>query len=220
MEDKVNTDPERSLPIEKRRQRVILGAREVFLEKGIDNAKIAEIADRAKVGVASVYRYFSTKTDLLLEVAVDYWRSEMEYTSEPLLYEISKLNLTGCEKVEKILKIFQRLYKEHPDFFRFLEMFDNHVIKEGIPPEKLEFYEMNIINSKPLLYEAIEQGKEDGSIRKELDTVKFYMTITHSLMSLSQKLLIRGHIITSDRTVDGLEQINLLVDMAVKYIKS
>lgn len=48
--------------------RVLAAAREVFAEKGAD-ASIGEIATRASVGKATVYRGWPTKVDLLVAVA-------------------------------------------------------------------------------------------------------------------------------------------------------
>ena len=47
--------------------RVLVAAREVFAEQGID-APITEIADRAGVGVGTIFRRFPTKDDLLVAV--------------------------------------------------------------------------------------------------------------------------------------------------------
>jgi AcrR family transcriptional regulator len=47
--------------------RVLDAAREVFAEQGID-APVTEIADRAGVGVGTIFRRFPTKDDLLVAV--------------------------------------------------------------------------------------------------------------------------------------------------------
>jgi AcrR family transcriptional regulator len=47
--------------------RVLEAAREVFAEQGID-APVAEIAERAGVGVGTIFRRFPTKEDLLVAV--------------------------------------------------------------------------------------------------------------------------------------------------------
>jgi hypothetical protein len=69
------------------------------------------------------------------------------------------------------------------------------------------------------MYDAISKGKEEGSIKDSIDTEIFYITITHSLMSLSQKLILRGKVLNSDNLIKGDDQIGLLIDMAVNYLK-
>ncbi|GAA3364689.1 MULTISPECIES: TetR/AcrR family transcriptional regulator [Saccharopolyspora] len=50
-------------------ERVIAAAREVFAEQGFD-APIADVAHRAGVGVASIYRRWPSKTDLAEQVRI------------------------------------------------------------------------------------------------------------------------------------------------------
>ncbi|WUI00788.1 TetR family transcriptional regulator [Spirillospora sp. NBC_00431] len=52
-----------------RRERLIDSARELALEGGYPAVTMHEVADRADVGRATVYRYFATKDHLLTEVA-------------------------------------------------------------------------------------------------------------------------------------------------------
>lgn len=52
-----------------RRERLIDSARELALEGGYPAVTMHEVADRAEVGRATVYRYFASKDHLLTEVA-------------------------------------------------------------------------------------------------------------------------------------------------------
>jgi AcrR family transcriptional regulator len=202
---------------EKRKKEVILLAIEVLKEKGIENTKMIDIAEKAQVGVATVYRYFKTKPDLIIEAAIVLWEIEINSLHNQF-YERSFLELSGAERVRIILSIFITLYHEHSEFICFLEQFDNYIIKEHIEPEKLENYEKSIIDMKPVMFDALDKGKEDGSIKGNVDKNVFYITITHSLMSLCQKLILRGEILRSDREIQGNTQVELLIEMAMNYI--
>ncbi len=61
------------------RLRVVQAASEIFAEQGI-RASVADVAARAGVGNATVYRSYRTKTDLLAEVAL-LWLADMERES-------------------------------------------------------------------------------------------------------------------------------------------
>ncbi len=202
---------------EKRKEEVIIAAIDVFKEKGIDAAKMIDIAERAEVGVASVYRYFKTKTELAVESAIYLWDKDIS-----ILYEQFESNdfisLNGAEKVKRILELFVSIYKSYPEFFGFMEHFDNYIIKEGVPKERLEDYEENIISLKTAMICALEEGMEDGSIKTEVDKNAFYMTVSHALFSLCQKLILRGNVLKSDAEVAGDKQLELLIDMAMIYI--
>lgn len=203
---------------EQRKEEVVEAAVEVFKKHGIENAKMTDIAVEAKVGVASVYRYFKTKPDLAIEAATMFWRKEIGklyscYTNEAFL------KMRGIDKVKEILEVFLKLYEDHQDFVSFIYEFDNYIIREKISREKLNDYEKNIVNLEPVLLNAIDSGKKDGTIRKDLIGEQFYFSVTHALMSLCQKLVLRGNVLESDQYVDGEEQIRTIIDMAVQYIK-
>jgi AcrR family transcriptional regulator len=68
------------------RQRVIAAAAEVFAEKGLD-AGVPEIAARAGVGKATVYRSFPSKEHLVAAVACDRLEWITELTTGALLHE-------------------------------------------------------------------------------------------------------------------------------------
>lgn len=204
---------------EKRKEDILAAAIEVFKEKSIRSAKMTDIALKSEVGVATVYRYFKTKLDLVIEAVNWMCKEEMQLTLVPFEDDGYK-SMTGFEQVSLILKLFTMLYEVYPDFVALLEQFDNYVVEEQIGLEQLENYEKNIIDLKELTFGAMERGKKDGSIKMDIDNNIFYTTITHSLMSLSQKLILRGNILKSDSEVNGKKQLALLIELAEGYIKN
>ena len=62
---------------ETNKERVIAQALQCFVEQGIEAAKVSEIARRAGLTERSVYRYFATKADLVLETALLFWSQAM-----------------------------------------------------------------------------------------------------------------------------------------------
>jgi AcrR family transcriptional regulator len=56
------------LPRERRVQDILEAAREVFCERGYDDAAMAEIAARAGVVEGTIYKYFESKRDLVFKV--------------------------------------------------------------------------------------------------------------------------------------------------------
>jgi TetR/AcrR family fatty acid metabolism transcriptional regulator len=64
------------LPPERRIADILLAARDVFTEKGYQEALISDIADRAGVVEGSIYRFFANKRDLLVKT-VEHWYEDM-----------------------------------------------------------------------------------------------------------------------------------------------
>ncbi len=217
MEAKAKRRIELDRQIEARKEEIKDAAIKEFIENGIDNSKISDIAKRAEVGAATVYRYFETKPKLVIECATKLWRSGMDSLTQQLNPANFK-DLNGFEQVKKILETIGSLHETHPVLLRMMEQFDNYVVKEQIPKEQLLQYEAGIIDTRAMMLDAIRTGQKDGSIRPEVDAIRFYSAATHSLVSLSQKLLLRGDVIQSDQEVDAKAQIALLIEMELYYI--
>ena len=88
---------------DKRKELVIIAAIEVFIEKGIENTKMTDIAEKAQVGVASVYRYFKTKTEIVIEAAIRFWDIEID-TFYKLFSKKEFKQLNGLDRVSQILR--------------------------------------------------------------------------------------------------------------------
>jgi len=217
MDLKAKRQKEININKEQRRQDVIEVAIKIFKEQGIGNTKMTEIAERAELGVATLYRYFNNKAELVIEASTWLWEEEM---SEIFVgyYKNGFQEESGSGKIRKILSIFIEIYKNYPETLAFLEDFDNYIIKEKIDPERLQNYEKEVIDIKSIMMEAIEEGKRDGSVKPHIGSNEFYITITHTLMSLAQKLIIRGGVLNSGKEIAGEDQIKLLIDMALAYL--
>jgi TetR/AcrR family fatty acid metabolism transcriptional regulator len=70
------------LPPERRIADIMLAAKQVFAEKGYNDALISDIAERAGVVEGSIYRFFTNKRDLLVQVVENWY--------DGLLFEESK----------------------------------------------------------------------------------------------------------------------------------
>ena len=64
------------LPATRRIEDIMNAAREVFAERGYDDASITDIAAKAGVVEGSIYRFFDSKRHLLIKV-VEHWFEEM-----------------------------------------------------------------------------------------------------------------------------------------------
>ena len=78
---------------ERNRQRVLEAAREVFAERGV-SATLDDVADRAGVGVGTVYRRFPDKETLLSAVFLDVLDQLAAHAEEALAHESGWAGLT------------------------------------------------------------------------------------------------------------------------------
>ena len=69
---------------QKRRKRIIQAATTLFQSKGYAETTIGDIADQAELGVGTIYNYFSSKNDILLNLVADIC---IEKKPDEIIYE-------------------------------------------------------------------------------------------------------------------------------------
>ena len=190
---------------------------ELFRENGIDSVKMTDVARKAKIGVASLYRYFETKEQLVIACAVRMW----EQVIGSILPEIKSEGfdgLNGFEKVSRIFGVYRLLCDKYKDFVKFVALFDSYCLNNNVEPSKLADYEQIITTLYRYFSDAFDCGIQDGSIRKDVDKKKFYLTCNHALMAVVQKL-ISGEILSQDDFADSSE-VDIMTDIFLSYIKA
>ncbi len=199
----------------------------LFADKGIESISMNEIASQSEIGVASLYRYFSTKEDLAIECAIYAWKMEEEnfrriFTSEKYA------QLTGLEQVQELLGIFPEAFVSQSSFFRFVYYFDSFVRKERVSPERLEKYEKTIGGVNQIVLSALAKGKKDGSITfnagrnaamETADPKELYFTVMHMLFSLAQKLSLSGEMLYMDKEIRPEKQLDLMVRIVLDALR-
>lgn len=199
----------------------------LFSENGIETITMNEIAQQAEIGVATLYRYFTTKEDLAIDVAVYAWQMEKETFSK--VYSSEEYNkLSGFDQVKVLLGIFPGALETQSRFFRFIYYFDSFVKKESVSVQRLGKYEQSIEVLKTIVVNAIEKGLSDGSIKyrnsdsekiSSATTEEIYFTIMHSLFSICQKLSLAGEMLYMDKAVNAKKQIELLVEIILSSLR-
>lgn len=82
---------------EARRDAILAAAAEIFLESGFDAASMSEIAARVGGSKATLYNYFSSKEELLLEVLLDFGEKHASETLGMLQTHTSDDLKTGLQ---------------------------------------------------------------------------------------------------------------------------
>ena len=185
------------LPLQKRsrretnKERVIAQALACFVEQGIEAAKISEIAQRSGVTERSVYRYFASKADLVLETALLFWAEAMEQVEAQVRRELRR-DMCGAERVGRILRGYAQLYFTHRQMLVFVHEAEAYLnrcgkalLVENKPPAAFE-------DRAGPLAAAIYKGMEDGSVRTDIDMASLYYNTYDAMLGLIQKLAIVG----------------------------
>ncbi|MDY2840886.1 MAG: helix-turn-helix domain-containing protein [Treponema sp.] len=210
-----------------RMNRILDASFELFAERGIDTIAMTDIAKKAEIGVASLYRYFETKEDLAIEVAIHAWKKEEKIFHQ--VYSSSDYDSkTGFEQLRVLLNIFTTAIDSQTKFFRFIYFFDGFVKKENVDIERLSKYESIITNVNLIVLNALEKGVSDGSINYQksennhisnASIKEMHFTIMHALFSMAQKMALSGEMLYMDREVSASTQLELMGNLILASIR-
>ena len=201
-------------------ERILDVAFELFATRGIEPVTMNDIAQKAKIGVASLYRYFETKEILVVKTVTHAWSTRMEDVL-PNLVKPKYTNADGYTQLKVIFELFIKLYEKQTAFLRFIYLFDAYAVKEKIPKEDMTNYESKILLVKQIISIAIQKGIEDGTINKKYGKTGdiLYFTLIHTFFSAAQKLAISGNLLDMDSHMNGAKQLTLLSDILLEGLK-
>lgn len=190
----------------------------LFLDNNIDDLKMTDIAEKIGIGVASLYRYFETKHNLVILCANHLLKEEIKLFSK-IFEEEPYINKTGINQMNDLLKIYNVLITGHSKFMKFLNDFDAYIKKEKISKEELKEYDQIILQVYPLFENAYHKGLDDNTIREIDDFKSFYFSMNHSLLSLCFKIIATGDILFSDEITSNNKELTYLIDTFIYYLK-
>lgn len=182
-----------------KRQLIIDAAIEVFSRNGFQNSTISEIAQKADVAEGTIYQYFKSKEDLFFSIPI-------EKTKE--FYNELELHLQGINGAENKIRKFVWYYlyhlQENPEYARAL-MLEMRVNRNFANTKTFEAY-------RPLTHkilEIIEEGQEEGIIRKDVNLYTIRHLILGMLEHIVTRWLLKGE--KGDLTDQYNEAVKLLI---------
>lgn len=203
-----------------RMNRILKAAFDLFSEHGIDTIAMTDIAKKAEIGVASLYRYYETKDMVAIKTAIWAWETQ----KKNLLPELEKESFTkqnGIEQLGSICRMFGNLIENQPAFLSFIYFFDSYIVRQKIEREKLAEYEEIIKTVQSLVAAAIHKGVMDGSINSKYKDSEdiLYFTLMHTMFSTSQKISLSGKMLNMDSQASPKEQLEMLTELLIQGLK-
>lgn len=197
--------------------KVVNAAREEFIEQGIMNAKIKNIAIRAGVGEASIYRYFTDKNELAKIVATHYW-AEMFVVFKNIMVQSFEDSNTALDHIRSFLNIFITLYTDYPKFLIFTEDFDGYMSYVVNDEDTAQFSSM-ISDIKELFLRLITDGIKNNEIRDTVELDFVYSFVSQTMAATAQKLVSRIGYLHKEKENYGVKCLTDLIEMFINYIK-
>jgi len=151
-------------------------ALELFSEKGFNETKIEDIAERALVGVGTVYNYFGSKRGLLMELSHRTTKNALEYLETVLENPGDDPEVTIVDSLWTMMAVMFEYDRKLMRELFIAALSDPEGVGDGLMED-----DMRILQS---LGKLISVYQERGNISKELPVEQAVMVIYSSLIMI------------------------------------
>ena len=200
---------------QQRRQNIINIAKDLFLEHGLQNIQMQDVATDAGIGIATLFRYFPKKEYLMIAAT-----NVITYEMATDIGQITEQTVTAYEKIEQILEYYMGITKDPQ--LRLAKYFESFDLYEKIAEESPEQYaEYLSARSKlaDILLTVGEQGKQDGSLRSDVDLDLFIMTMVQNFSIFTYKSSLTKHNPYLSTLLSSDKQLAMMKDVFLRYIQ-
>jgi len=198
-----------------RRQNIITIAKDLFLEQGVQTIQMQDVATAADIGIATLFRYFPKKEYLMIAAT-----NAITYEMATDIRQITEQTVTAYEKIEQILEYYMGITKDPQ--LRLAKYFESFDLYEKIAEESPEQYaEYLSARSKlaGILLTVGEQGKQDGSLRSDVDLDVFVMTMVQNFSIFTYKSSLTKHDTNLSTLLSSDKQLAMMKDVFLRYIQ-
>lgn len=166
---------------------ILKAAREVFIEKGMDGARMQEIADRAGINKALLHYYFRSKEKLFRTIFKNLIHTLFKNINQALQNEENIFNF-----IQKFVRTYLALLDQNPYLPNFIvnEINRNH---ENI----VQIIESSEIN-RPKLEQLIKKEMDTGNIRPITLNVLIIDVLSLCIFPVAAKPLILNFLYKGD----------------------
>lgn len=197
-----------------RRQKIIDAGSRLFATQGFEQTTMQNIADEAEIGVATVFRHFPRKELILFEIVSQLYKNQI-----PRFERIDNLAITPLEKVNLILEAYiDYLSEENFEMTKILETFELYVAFHDVEDEVLAQIQRVFRLIPALITRILEQGQQDGSIRRDLETPKIITTIINLFGTAIKKYSLHASSKKLESYMPVIDELYTVKDFLIEHV--
>jgi AcrR family transcriptional regulator len=150
---------------ENQREWILDVAEDLFIQKGIEQVTIGDIAEASRLTRATIYKYFSNKEQMAQEIfksITKSWRDRNEH-------EVWGFQGTGYERLEKFITVFFGYLFQNPREASFVAELNYLYAKQWSAEMFANTMLENLKEDRQFVLESIQKGIADGSLRADMD---------------------------------------------------
>ncbi|NCB91535.1 MAG: TetR/AcrR family transcriptional regulator [Clostridia bacterium] len=196
-------------------ERALEATLQLGIEVGVAELSQKDIAEKSKLSIKSIKRYFNTKTDLIFQVSKMILKRNYEEIMD-LYYAQHPEKENGKKRLEMLVKAHNLYVLREYKTTIFMMNADIFCRYHDDTQGKFwkEFRHTNSLQQG--IKKMIQIGQEDGSIRRELPGGEFEYFVTTLCVGFVERMV--NDIDCGIKTVDeAIELSNTLIDTTLRY---
>ena len=198
----------------KKRERMLTVGFRVFSEKTIEVATMKEIAKACGLGYKTMFRYFGTKTALVIAIGADIWKKYAVKVEE--MYRARGGDaMNAAEELAFFLDCFIDLYQNHKDVLRFIRNFETYIRHENVSKEDIQVYNSVVDGFARKFHAVYQKAEKDGTLKLGLPETEFFPTILYIMLSAAEKFA-EGLVYQPENEKDMTRELELLKNLILR----
>ena len=154
----------------------------MFSSRSIEAVYLPDVAKASGHGVATLYRYFSTKAEFALAIAE--WKWSEFFAENRKRSSIRHLEeKTAADILEFYLDSFLELYRNHKALLRFNQLFTIYIRSENIDADIVAAYRSLMQHITEYFHVMYAKAKQDGTIRTDMPEEKMLSVTIHLMLA-------------------------------------
>lgn len=211
-------NPERDAREAKRRKQQLCEAGlRLFSIRGIEGVSLQEVADAADVGVATLFKYYQNKTNLLISISANLWDGVWKDTLNKLSEE-ELMQKNAYELVALYADIIIYLYQNKPEVLCFSSNYKTYIRRDGASSEQLKEH-LDVLDPLAKLFHIkYEEAKQNHCIRTDIPEKQLFTTVALTILAMAERYA-QGIVWADDKTSDYIPELLNLKEMILLWIK-
>jgi len=170
----------------RRKNQLLEVAFDLFSKQGIESVKLSDIATNANVGIATLYKYYKNKVNLVVEISASIWKKTLE--EYLIIHSIEELySFSAYQLIEIYLDRIIYIYNEHPEFLRFSGNYKTFINQEKASKEDILSHTKVLETLEILFHTKYEEAKIDKSIRTDIEEKEMFFMFTITMLSMAER---------------------------------
>ncbi|MGN0308812.1 MAG: TetR/AcrR family transcriptional regulator [Lachnospiraceae bacterium] len=202
---------------ERRRQQLLTAGFDLFSRYGIEAVSMQMVAQTADVGVATMYKYYQNKLNLVIAISAGVWENVWKEVLQTIGLEALG-GLDAYQLVEYYCDSIISLYKERPEVLCFSANYKNYICREGASQEQLQ---LQLDALKPigiLFHRKYEEAKVEGSIRTDIGEQELFTTLTLTMLGMAERYA-QGIVWADNHAGSYVKELLYLKEMMLTWVK-